>query len=218
VGCESLAQRLLSGEGPVANAETNAESLPINVRVEPFESGIPQSAPETGYTPSFDFASLEDLEQKLAPESATGNSQTSAFEIAGMTFAPNGDLLGLVSVPRDQVQRPEQVGVVVYEERLEAVPSERPGPGARRSLRPFRGADSASDRPCPGGFSPNGTPGCVRKEGRHQPLLHPCMRGSSLEGSCREGGRETRDSKVLPASGEGCGPSGCEGILGTSVR
>jgi len=218
VGCEPLAQRLLGGEGPVGNAETNAESLPINVRVEPFESGIPQSAPETGYTLSFDFASLEDLEQKLAPESATGNSQTSAFEIAGMTFAPNGDLLGLVSVPRDQVQRPEQVGVVVYEERLEAVPSDRPGPGARRSLRPFRGADSASDRPVPWWLQPERYAGLRPKEGRHQPLQHPCMRGSSLEGSCGEGGREASDSKVLPAFGEGRGPSGCEGILGTSGR
>jgi len=91
VGCDQLARRLLGGEGPVANAETNAESLPFDVRVEPFESGPPESAPETGYTLSFDFTSLEDLEQKLAPESATGNSQTSAFEIVGMAFARNVD-------------------------------------------------------------------------------------------------------------------------------
>jgi len=91
VGCDLVAQRLLGGEGPVANAEANAESLPFEVRVEPFESGPPESAPETGYTLSFDFASLEDLEQKLAPESSTGNSQTSAFEIVGMAFARNGD-------------------------------------------------------------------------------------------------------------------------------
>jgi hypothetical protein len=91
VGCDPVAQRLLGGEGPVANAETNAESLPFDVRVEPFESGPDGRGPETGYTLSFDFASLEDLEQKLAPESATGNSQTSAFEIVGLAFARNGD-------------------------------------------------------------------------------------------------------------------------------
>jgi len=91
MGCDPVAQRLLGGEGPVANAEQNAESLPFDVRIEPFESGPPESAPETGYTLSFDFTSLEDLEQKLAPDSATGNSQTSAFEIVGMAFAPNRD-------------------------------------------------------------------------------------------------------------------------------
>jgi len=86
VDCDEKAQRLLGGEGPVAQAKADTESLPFDVRVEPFESPT-----ETGYTLSFDFASLEDLEQKLAPDPSTGRSQTSALEFSRMTLEANGD-------------------------------------------------------------------------------------------------------------------------------
>jgi len=86
VDCDEKAQRLLGGEGPVAQAKADAERLPFDVRVEPFESPT-----ETGYTLSFDFASLEDLERKLAPDPTTGRSQTSPFEFSGMAFQTNGD-------------------------------------------------------------------------------------------------------------------------------
>jgi hypothetical protein len=86
--CPEEAKRLLGGEGPFAQAKANAESLPFDVRVvDPFES----SSSETGYTLSFDFASVEDLEQKLAPDPTSGRSQTSAIEISGITFEANGD-------------------------------------------------------------------------------------------------------------------------------
>jgi len=89
--CSDRLERLLGGEGPVANAQALAESLPFDVRIEPFESGPPESAvPEIGYIQAFDFASLEDLEQKMRPDPTTGESQTDAFDIRGMTFEPNG--------------------------------------------------------------------------------------------------------------------------------
>lgn len=88
--CSDRLERLLGGEGPVANAQALAESLPFDVRIEPFESGPPESAPEIGYTLSFDFASLEDLEQKMRPDPTTGESQTDAFDIRGVTFEANG--------------------------------------------------------------------------------------------------------------------------------
>lgn len=84
--CSERAQALLSGEGPVAHAEADAETLPFDVRIEPFEVSDPR---ETGYTLSFDFANLEDLDAKLAPDPTTGRSQTSAFEIHDTTFEPN---------------------------------------------------------------------------------------------------------------------------------
>lgn len=88
--CSGRAQRLLRGEGPVANAKADAEGLQFDVRIEPFERGFvpPDDQPQTGYTLSFDFASLEDLEQKLSPGPAT---QTSALELTGMMFEPNGE-------------------------------------------------------------------------------------------------------------------------------
>lgn len=88
VECSAQAKGLLGGDGPVAQAEAEAAMLPFDVRVEPFESGPPDSPTETGYTLSFDFASLEDLEEKLV---STGRSRTSAFEFSAMTFAANGD-------------------------------------------------------------------------------------------------------------------------------
>jgi len=88
--CSDRLERLLGGEGPVVNAQALAESLSFDVRIEPFESGPPESAvPEIGYIQAFDFASLEDLEQKMRPDPTTGESQTDAFDIRGMTFEPN---------------------------------------------------------------------------------------------------------------------------------
>jgi len=86
--CSERAERLLGGEGPVANAEADAKSLPFDVRIEPFEGNYGN---ETGYTLSLDFASLEDLQQKLATDPATGRSQTSALEFSRMAFEPNGE-------------------------------------------------------------------------------------------------------------------------------
>ncbi len=89
-GCSEPAQRLLGGKGPVAHAEASAKSLPFHVRIEPFETGPAFSGPaETGYSLSFDFASIEDLKRKLAPEPPTGQPQTSPFEFSGMTFEAN---------------------------------------------------------------------------------------------------------------------------------
>ena len=88
IRCSERAERLLAGEGPVANAEKKAERLPFDVRIEPFEGNYGN---ETGYTLSFDFASPEDLQQKLATDPTTGRSQTSALVFSGMTFEPNGD-------------------------------------------------------------------------------------------------------------------------------
>jgi len=87
--CSERAQRLVGGEGPVANAKADAENLPFRVRIEPFERGFvpPDNQPLSGYTLSFDFAGLEDLEQKVAPGPAT---QTSALDFRGMTLEPNG--------------------------------------------------------------------------------------------------------------------------------
>jgi len=90
--CGQEAKRLLGGEGAFANAAADAERLPFDVRIEPFEGADRTTqTPDTGYTLSFDFASLEDLEQKLAPDPSTGRSQTSALEFSGMTLEANGD-------------------------------------------------------------------------------------------------------------------------------
>lgn len=102
--CPKRFERLLSGEGPVANAQADAEGLPFDIVIEPFASGPPDSpVDETGYTLSFDFTSLEDLEQKLSPDPSTGRSQTSAFPISGVTFEVNEDkgftFTARVSVP-----------------------------------------------------------------------------------------------------------------------
>jgi hypothetical protein len=93
--CSARAQRLLRREGPVANAKADAEGLPFDVRIEPFERGFvpPDNQPQTGCTLSFDFASLEDLAQKLA-------TQTSALELSGMMFERNGKG---VHVPRQSL-------------------------------------------------------------------------------------------------------------------
>lgn len=106
--CSEKAKRLLGGEGPVAQAKADAESLPFDVRVVPFDR-----PGESGYTLSFDFSSLEDLEQKLAPDPATGRSQTSAFDFSGMTFEANGDG-GFTFTAGSVPSRPRTVGGAVF--------------------------------------------------------------------------------------------------------
>lgn len=101
--CSAQAKGLLGGDGPVAQAEAEAAMLPFDVRVEPFESGPPDSPTETGYTLSFDFASLEDLEEKLV---STGRSRTSAFEFSAMMFEANGDGGFHVHVPNPSLRSP----------------------------------------------------------------------------------------------------------------
>jgi len=62
--CSPWERRLLRGEGPVANATADADSLPFDVRIGPLPVA---DAEHVGYTLSFDFASAEDLRDKLAP-------------------------------------------------------------------------------------------------------------------------------------------------------
>jgi hypothetical protein len=73
--CGEQAERLLKGKGPAANAEVDAESLPFDVRIAPYES---PNGTETGYTLSFDFASVADLERKLLVDPGS-TSQTTPF-------------------------------------------------------------------------------------------------------------------------------------------
>lgn len=86
--CGDEAERLLKGEGPVANARADAESLPFDVRIEPYES---PDGKETGYTLSFDFASVADLERKLAVDPATDASQTTPFRFGDITMKEDPD-------------------------------------------------------------------------------------------------------------------------------
>lgn len=93
--CAPDAERLLAGEGPVANAEADAESLPFDVVIEPFES---PDGTQIGYTLSFDFASVEELERKLAAPTGLASPtspllfQDIVFEHTGGGFAFDADV------------------------------------------------------------------------------------------------------------------------------
>lgn len=92
--CSPWAEWLLKGEGPVVNATAAAASLPFPVRIGTLEDA---EDGQIGYTLSFDFESVEDLERKLVPEadtpveSATHQgrtvSQTSPFTFDSITLA-----------------------------------------------------------------------------------------------------------------------------------
>lgn len=89
--CSPRAQQILGGAGPVANAEAGAESLPFPVRIGAFEKPSDGDVGETGFTLSFDFASVPDLERKLAPDRSAGATQTSPFAFDGIMFGKNGE-------------------------------------------------------------------------------------------------------------------------------
>jgi hypothetical protein len=103
--CWARAGQLLGGQGPAAQARLETADLPFHVRIVPIES---DPLEDSGYTLSFGFESVDDLEKKLIPaETAPFRITDATFErnaAGGFTFAARVTLLGYKEMQYDRSQ------------------------------------------------------------------------------------------------------------------